>query len=320
MRVQTDDDSSDEEDAKISAPKAKPSPAPKPVNLVRVPSGRDSSKTLSSADEDSDDSSSDDSSSSSEDATVLKKKKNVVASKKAATSSSSSSSSDDSSSNESKPAPKPASMPKKKPAVAAKEESSSEDSSSEDSSSEDSSSDEEDELETAVVKKAAASSSSSSPSEDSSDEDELEEDTSKPASKPTPSVDKAKASTSLDLEETKAVKKRRTGENGSSVVTATATPEPLRATESQGSAFQSKGGKGKPPRKSNTPFQRVKAEQTQIDHDELKDNSFESRRAGAGDYGERASRDLIVTRGDGFRKEKNKKKRGSYKGGEITVS
>ena len=41
---------------------------------------------------------------------------------------------------------------------------------------------------------------------------------------------------------------------------------------------------------------------------------------GANDYGARASADLIVTRGDGFRKEKNKKKRGSYRGGEITVS
>lgn len=28
------------------------------------------------------------------------------------------------------------------------------------------------------------------------------------------------------------------------------------------------------------------------------------------DYGAKASRDLIVTRGDSFRKEKNKKKRG----------
>ena len=32
--------------------------------------------------------------------------------------------------------------------------------------------------------------------------------------------------------------------------------------------------------------------------------------ANANDYGARASRDLIVTRGAGFRKEKNKKKRG----------
>ncbi|KAL1668545.1 SRP40, C-terminal domain-containing protein [Schizophyllum commune] len=38
------------------------------------------------------------------------------------------------------------------------------------------------------------------------------------------------------------------------------------------------------------------------------------------DYGARAHQDLIVTRGAGFRKEKNKKKRGSYRGGEITVS
>ena len=37
------------------------------------------------------------------------------------------------------------------------------------------------------------------------------------------------------------------------------------------------------------------------------------------DYGARASQDLIVTRGAGFRKEKNKKKRGSYRGGDITV-
>lgn len=41
--------------------------------------------------------------------------------------------------------------------------------------------------------------------------------------------------------------------------------------------------------------------------------------ASMNDYGAKASSDLIVTRGDGFRKEKNKKKRGSYKGGEITV-
>ena len=42
--------------------------------------------------------------------------------------------------------------------------------------------------------------------------------------------------------------------------------------------------------------------------------------ANSTDYGARASQDLIVTRGAGFRKEKNKKKRGSYRGGEISVS
>ena len=41
--------------------------------------------------------------------------------------------------------------------------------------------------------------------------------------------------------------------------------------------------------------------------------------APSNDYGKRAHQDLIVTRGAGFRKEKNKKKKGSYRGGEITV-
>jgi hypothetical protein len=74
--------------------------------------------------------------------------------------------------------------------------------------------------------------------------------------------------------------------------------------------------------------------------EKLKDNSFESRvchfsyalldetflkgvvmaqGARGDDYGAKANRDLVVTRGDGFRKEKNKKKRGSYRGGDITV-
>ncbi|KII89086.1 hypothetical protein PLICRDRAFT_109277, partial [Plicaturopsis crispa FD-325 SS-3] len=52
----------------------------------------------------------------------------------------------------------------------------------------------------------------------------------------------------------------------------------------------------------------------------IQDNRYEARVGPSNDYGERAHRDLIVTRGAGFRKEKNKKKRGSYKGGEITMS
>jgi len=39
--------------------------------------------------------------------------------------------------------------------------------------------------------------------------------------------------------------------------------------------------------------------------------------AGEDNYGAKAHRDLIVTKGEGFRKEKQKKKRGSYKGGQI---
>jgi SRP40, C-terminal domain len=37
-------------------------------------------------------------------------------------------------------------------------------------------------------------------------------------------------------------------------------------------------------------------------------------------YADRAYKDLSVTRGKGFTKEKNKKKRGSYRGGAIDTS
>lgn len=50
--------------------------------------------------------------------------------------------------------------------------------------------------------------------------------------------------------------------------------------------------------------------------DELRNNEFNF---GDHDYGARAFRDLAPTRGKGFTKEKNKKKRGSYSGGAITM-
>ena len=73
-------------------------------------------------------------------------------------------------------------------------------------------------------------------------------------------------------------------------------------------------------RKTNTPFSRIKVDEIKFVDERLKDNTFESRKGASNDYGARASADLVVTRGAGFRKEKNKKKRGSYRGGEITVS
>ena len=39
-----------------------------------------------------------------------------------------------------------------------------------------------------------------------------------------------------------------------------------------------------------------------------------------GSWGEKAFRDLSVTKGKSFRQEKTKKKRGSYKGGQISTS
>lgn len=65
-----------------------------------------------------------------------------------------------------------------------------------------------------------------------------------------------------------------------------------------------------------TPFRRVISENVRIDP-RLKDNSFEAKQGARGSWGERANDSLKYTRGKGFRHEKTKKKRGSYRGGNI---
>ncbi|KAF8320606.1 SRP40, C-terminal domain-containing protein, partial [Cantharellus anzutake] len=65
--------------------------------------------------------------------------------------------------------------------------------------------------------------------------------------------------------------------------------------------------------------QRIKLDEVTFANNRLKDNSFQAKGGSTNDYGTKASADLGVTRGSGFKKEKAKKKRGSYVGGEITV-
>ena len=62
----------------------------------------------------------------------------------------------------------------------------------------------------------------------------------------------------------------------------------------------------------NKPFSRVA-------HDTQLEKKFESNAYVPYDYAERAHKELAVTKGKGFTKEKNKKKRGSYRGGTIDV-
>ncbi|MDI1491837.1 MAG: jun-like transcription factor [Ramalina farinacea] len=66
-------------------------------------------------------------------------------------------------------------------------------------------------------------------------------------------------------------------------------------------------------KKSNTPFQRVPSS-TKVD-ERFKSNAYQPY-----DYANRAHQDLVVTKGRGFTKEKNKKKRGTYRGGAIDVN
>lgn len=107
-------------------------------------------------------------------------------------------------------------------------------------------------------------------------------------------------------------KRQRTDEAGSSI------PTSIIRQPKASNPHQKGNGEGKP-RKANTPFSRIKVDEIRFEDERLKDNTFESRKAAANDYGVKASADLVMTRGAGFRKEKSKKKRGIYRGGEITV-
>lgn len=119
---------------------------------------------------------------------------------------------------------------------------------------------------------------------------------------------KPSTSESTEVEEAK-VTKRRKLENGSA------------ATQSVSTARKDKSDPANSNRNRRTgvPFQRIQVDKIQYADPRLKDNTFAARGARHDDYGSKASADLIVTRGAGFRKEKNKKKRGSYRGGEITM-
>ncbi|MCJ1280845.1 hypothetical protein MMC26_000162 [Xylographa opegraphella] len=68
----------------------------------------------------------------------------------------------------------------------------------------------------------------------------------------------------------------------------------------------------KVPKKTNTPFSRI-PQDTKVDP-KLASNAYVPY-----DYAEKAHQDLIVTKGKGFTKEKNKKKKGAYRGGVIDV-
>jgi hypothetical protein len=81
-------------------------------------------------------------------------------------------------------------------------------------------------------------------------------------------------------------------------------PDPVR-TNNRG-----KGNNNNNNKKDITPFSRVRKD-VFVDP-KFSDNSFAGH-----DWGRKAHEDLIVTRGKGFTKEKNKKKKGSYRGGRI---
>lgn len=236
---------------------------------------------------------------------VTKKKPSVVESSSSSSSSESDSDSDNfatDSASDKKPARKDA--PKK--------DGNSSDSDSSSSSSSSSSSDSE---------STSSDSESTTSSSDSESEAEITPISSKIPVKRDVASSKSKANMgvpSIPKEELQVMKKRKTSESGAAVVTAVVSIPPTDDVRvSVKNRNIQKNGNSKPPRNVNERFSRIKPQI--IPSEQLLDNGYEAKGGITNDYGNRAHQDLIVTRGAGFRKEKNKKKRGSYRGGEITL-
>ncbi|KAI9033330.1 SRP40, C-terminal domain-containing protein [Hyaloraphidium curvatum] len=263
---------------------------------------------------------------------------------------------DSESSEDEAPAPKPkkAVAPKPKAVAAAAADSSSSSSSESDSSSDSESSEDEAPAVTkaaaeakASVKKAGAAAapqddSSSSSSSDTSDSDSSEDE--RPAAKPANGASASKAGNGVA---TGGAKRQRSSSSSSSSESSSSDSSSDSSSESESEkkakkapppakkhkkdedagkvtpagtkqASNSGSANGNASSKKGTPFQRVDPTTVEFVDERLKDNSFlAAKKASTNDFGYKAHLDLIVTRGKGFRQEKTKKKRGSYRGGSI---
>jgi len=105
--------------------------------------------------------------------------------------------------------------------------------------------------------------------------------------------------------------------NGGMVVAAASGGEEAE-DESEEELEQPKKKAKKVKRGQSESFRRVKEEDIVINKQELRNNTFEAKE-GADGYGYMANQVLKFTKGKSFRHEKTKKKRGTYKGGEINM-
>lgn len=182
----------------------------------------------------------------------------------------------------------------------------------------------------ASAKKGKTESSSSSSSDDSSEEEEE-----KPKGKgfPRPQAPKANGTSALTAQNGKEAKNSEEEEEKKKAAVAVSKSGSLKKRKQNEAAKEAETPQAKkiklqtpntfPKRKkgekrASSPFRRVREEEIEVDS-RVADNSFDAKRGAAGDWGERANQVLKFTKGKSFRHEKTKKKRGSYRGGSISV-
>ncbi|KAF9359308.1 hypothetical protein BGX34_008444 [Mortierella sp. NVP85] len=200
--------------------------------------------------------------------------------------------------------------------------SSDEESSSSSSSSEDSESDNDADSVSSDTESSSddeESSSSSSGSEDSSDDDDSNNGTKKGTSKTSNTSGRKTSDKDIDSSSSKPESESSDSSSSSSSSSSDSDSDSNSSSSSQsGTKSNDKKLVDTVSKTQNEPFKRVRAENVVFADEKLKDNTYMSKGGAENGYGYRAHLDMIVTRGKGFRAEKTKKKRGSYKGGFIT--
>ncbi|OTA89538.1 hypothetical protein M434DRAFT_14551 [Hypoxylon sp. CO27-5] len=302
------------------------------VAMDDAPAADESSSSESSSSDDSSSESDSESESDEEEAKPAKPATGVVKNgvnplKRKAKSDSESSSESDSDEDMSDSSSEEGKRPQTKRAKTTESSDESSSSSSSDSSDDESSEDEDEAEPKATSKSSADNDESSSSSESDSDESDSESDEEpkvdlkEAAQVPLPesgsSSSESESESDSETKKAQRVTKDSTMNNStgsdSSVTLDTISPDAPLPPDPTALKSNNRGKNGaKNPRGQNQPFSRIRKD-VSIDP-RLSSNAYVSH-----GYGEKAHQDLIVTKGKGFTKEKNKKKRGSYKGGPLDI-
>ncbi|KAF4366381.1 hypothetical protein F8388_018829 [Cannabis sativa] len=123
-------------------------------------------------------------------------------------------------------------------------------------------------------------------------------------------VDESKRRKTKDVEDSKGSKELNGHENGN-------IDESAEKPSMQKTKKKQLNGSAEP--KTVNAFQRVKVEEVVFTDERLKDNSYWAKDGADSGYGAKAQEVLGQVRGRDFRHEKTKKKRGSYRGGQIDL-
>jgi hypothetical protein len=162
------------------------------------------------------------------------------------------------------------------------------------------------------------SSDSSDDDSDNKDDDDDDDDDDDESSSDTTSSDESSSDESSDDDDSEAEEQAAVAAAAEWQPKKLDTPDPDKVVLNKWDQLRASS---KTDPNQNVAFTRVVASYDDITHEKLFDNSYETHSALTGEsYGGKAAEILLKTQGKSFRHEKTKKKRGTYRGGQISMA